>query len=139
MSSVPNDMLHYNAGAHSRARMECALQKQRQQGAPRSSYADLKAYDVRRSPSPGLNEDSHITVRRQNNREYNNGADPIVLDGHEQHGTMCRGTNPGPSQSRRREISAGPGEHDKDTAGKNSLRSHLDLGNVDAGSRQRVG
>ncbi|KAF8838480.1 hypothetical protein BDN67DRAFT_971455 [Paxillus ammoniavirescens] len=72
MSSVPNDMLHYNSGAHSRARMEYALQKQRQQGAPHSSYAALSAYDVRRSPSPGLNEDSHITVRRQqNNREYN--------------------------------------------------------------------
>ncbi|KAF8133369.1 hypothetical protein EV363DRAFT_1162211 [Boletus edulis] len=32
MSSLPHDMMHYNAAAHSRARMEHALQKQRQQG-----------------------------------------------------------------------------------------------------------
>ncbi|KAF9220525.1 hypothetical protein BS17DRAFT_316611 [Gyrodon lividus] len=72
MSSLPSDMVHHNSGAHSRARMEYALQKQRQQGATNSSYAALNAYDVRRSPSPGLGEDSRITVRRQQNtREHN--------------------------------------------------------------------
>ncbi|KAH7885155.1 hypothetical protein F5I97DRAFT_1339153 [Phlebopus sp. FC_14] len=72
MSSVPNDMLHYNSGAHSKARMEYALQKQKQQAASHTSYAALNAYDVRRTPSPSFNEDAQITVRRQqNSRQYN--------------------------------------------------------------------
>ena len=61
--------------------MEYALQKQRQQGPAAALSVSLifvlvahhvlnvfsKAYDVRRSPSPALAEDSHITVRRQQN------------------------------------------------------------------------
>ncbi|KAF9234692.1 hypothetical protein BU15DRAFT_78771 [Melanogaster broomeanus] len=66
MSSVPNDMLHYNSGAQNRAMMEYALQKQRLQGGMHPHSA-LHAYEVRRSPSPALSDDAPITVRRQQN------------------------------------------------------------------------
>jgi len=72
MSSLPHDMVHYNAAAHSKARMEYALQKQRQQG---PVHAVLNAYDVRRSPSPAVGEDSQITVRRQQNARQANSRD----------------------------------------------------------------
>ncbi|KAF8429901.1 hypothetical protein L210DRAFT_3764632 [Boletus edulis BED1] len=76
MSSLPHDMMHYNAAAHSRARMEHALQKQRQQG---PAHAALSAYDVRRTPSPALAEDAQITVRRQQNAKQSNVCDESFL------------------------------------------------------------
>ncbi|KAJ8587070.1 hypothetical protein M405DRAFT_822195 [Rhizopogon salebrosus TDB-379] len=66
MSAVPADMLHYsNSGTHSRAKMEHAMQKQRQHAA-KQPFAALSAHDPGRTPSPSY-EDGHITVRRQNN------------------------------------------------------------------------
>ncbi|KAI9462975.1 hypothetical protein HD554DRAFT_2175746 [Boletus coccyginus] len=72
MSSLPHDMMHHNAAAHSMARMEYALQRQRQQG---PTHAALAAYDVRRSPSPALAEESQITVRRQQNAKQTGSRD----------------------------------------------------------------
>ncbi|KIJ60313.1 hypothetical protein HYDPIDRAFT_117411 [Hydnomerulius pinastri MD-312] len=74
MSSLPDGMLH-SSGAQSRARMEYALQKQRQLAGAHSSYAALNAYDVRRTPSPSLNEDPQITVRRQQNARQHSSRD----------------------------------------------------------------
>ncbi|KAG1836124.1 hypothetical protein DFJ58DRAFT_819566 [Suillus subalutaceus] len=66
MSAVPHDMIHYsNSGSHSRAKMEHAMQKQRQHAATHP-FAALNAHDMRRTPSPSC-EDGHITVRRQTN------------------------------------------------------------------------
>ncbi|KAH7913365.1 hypothetical protein BJ138DRAFT_1111538 [Hygrophoropsis aurantiaca] len=65
MSSVPKDMLHYgNAGVHSRAKMEYALQKQQRQQYPAGHLQpDRYAYDIQRTPSPSHPEDTQITVR----------------------------------------------------------------------------
>ncbi|KAI6114249.1 hypothetical protein EDD16DRAFT_1701092 [Pisolithus croceorrhizus] len=75
MSSLPNDMLYYNSAPHSRAMMEYALQKQSQQVATQQSLAALSAYDTRRTPSPSTNEDTHITVRRQQNGRQTKSRD----------------------------------------------------------------
>ncbi|KAG2359684.1 hypothetical protein BDR07DRAFT_1487952 [Suillus spraguei] len=64
MSAVPHDMIHYsNSGSHSRAKMEYAMEKQRQH-AGTHPFAALNAHDTRRTPSPSC-DDGHITVRRQ--------------------------------------------------------------------------
>ncbi|KAI6041428.1 hypothetical protein EDC04DRAFT_2893181 [Pisolithus marmoratus] len=75
MSSLPNDMLHYNSAPQSRAMMEYALQKQSQQAGTQQSFAALSAYDMRRTPSPSTNEDTHITVRRQQNGRQTKSRD----------------------------------------------------------------
>ncbi|KAH7927645.1 hypothetical protein BV22DRAFT_261217 [Leucogyrophana mollusca] len=69
MSSLPKDMLHYgNTGAHSRAKMEYALQHQQRQQYATHPQADRYAYDIQRTPSPSYPEDAQITVRsRQHN------------------------------------------------------------------------
>ncbi|KAI5989004.1 hypothetical protein EDD15DRAFT_2171955 [Pisolithus albus] len=63
MSSLPNDMLHYNSAPHSRAMVAPLICL----AVPTTDCFYLKAYDMRRTPSPSTNEDTHITVRRQQN------------------------------------------------------------------------
>ncbi|KIK26683.1 hypothetical protein PISMIDRAFT_675591, partial [Pisolithus microcarpus 441] len=75
MSSLPNDMLYYNSAPHSRAMMEHALQKQSQPTGSQQSFAALSAYDMRRTPSPSTNEDTHITMRRQQNGRQTKSRD----------------------------------------------------------------
>ncbi|KAL4070045.1 hypothetical protein V8B97DRAFT_582977 [Scleroderma yunnanense] len=65
MSALPHDMLHYNSALHSRARMENALQKQRQQGATQQPLAAFNPNYMSRTPSPSANEDALIMMRRQ--------------------------------------------------------------------------
>lgn len=55
--------------------MEYALQKQSQQAGTQQSFAALSAYDMRRTPSPSTNEDTHITVRRQQNGRQTKSRD----------------------------------------------------------------
>lgn len=69
MSALPNDMLHPNSAAYSKARMDYAFQT-RQQGGVQQSFAALNAYDMRRTPSPAANEDAPIVVRRQQADRY---------------------------------------------------------------------
>lgn len=72
MSSLPYDMLHYNSALYSKAKMDSTLQKQRQQGGTQAFYA---AQSGCRTPSPALNDDAHITVRRQQNPRHANPHD----------------------------------------------------------------